>query len=175
MFRLRILILPLTLITLYSCKKDKAAQLVGKWQEIKVINPDLDATLQQQKTFADTVGYSTTAEQNLALYGVENIDTFKKELHTNLDSFRKEQLKAVEATQFDFQKNGIIYIKSEEGIDSCNWYLDDDGALILDEAKLKGVGTRLRMEIVELSDTLLKLQYTEKFLNSTAVFKPIKK
>jgi hypothetical protein len=149
--------------------------LIGAWQEVKIINPDLDAAIQAQKTFADTVGHSTTPEQNLSLYGFENVDSFRKELNTNLDSFRKAQFMAVKGTKFDFLENGIIYIHSNEGVDSSNWYIDQDGALILDEAKLKGKGNRIRMEIVELSDTLLKLQYTEKFLNSTAVFKPIKK
>lgn len=175
MLRSRLLILPLCLLSLYSCKKDKAGKLVGKWQEVAVINPDLDATFNQQKLFADTVGHSNSPEENLALYGVDNIDSFRKVLNANLDSFRMAQIRAVNATQFDFQKNGVIYFHSDEGVDSSNWYLDDDGALILDEAKLKGAGNTIRMEIIELSDTLLKLQYLEKYLNSTAVFRPVKK
>ena len=175
MLRFRFLIIPLSLCLLFSCTGKKRHRLVGAWQEVKIINPDLDAAMESQKLFGDTVGHSTTPEQNLALYGTSNIDSFRKAVNANLDSFRKAQSTAVNATKFDFLENGIIYIHSDEGVDSSNWYIDDDGALILDEAKLKGVGNRIRMEIVELSDTLLKLQYTEKFLSSTAVFKPIKK
>lgn len=175
MSRLKYLILPILLLGLFSCKKDRKSMLVRKWQEVAVINPDIDAMFSQQKIFADTVGHSTTAEENLALYGVSNIDSFRKALNANLDSFRHGQYRAVVSTVFDFHKNGVIYIHSDDGVDSSSWYLDDDGALILDEAKLKGVGTTLRMDIVELSDTSLKLQYMEKFLNSTAVFKPAEK
>jgi hypothetical protein len=99
----------------------------------------------------------------------------RTELMANLDSFRKAQYYAIKATRFDFRRDSLMYIHSNDGVDSSKWYLDDDGALILDEARLKGAGNRIRMEILHLSDTLLKLQFTEQFLTSTAVFRPVKK
>ena len=158
-----------------SCKDKKEQKLSGKWQEVAVINPQLDKAIHDQQIFADTVGSATTAEQNKALYGTDNIDTMRAALNKNLDSFRRAQLMAIKATRFDFRDNGILYINSNEGIDSSNWYLEEDGALILDRAKLKGSGTKKRMEVLELSDTLLKLGFTENYINSTAIFKPIKK
>jgi hypothetical protein len=161
-------------LLLISCKEKKEHKLTGKWQEVAVINPELDEAMHDQQIFADTVGGSTTAEQNKALYGTDNVDTMRAALKKNLDSFRLEQYKVIDATRFDFRDNGILYINSIQGIDSANWYLDDEGALILDEAKLKGNGNKIRMEVVELSDTLLKLGVMNKFANTTAVFKPSK-
>ena len=172
------LILPAALLCILgfsSCKESADRKLVGEWQEVAVLNPQLDEAVHKQQVFADTVGSSTTAEQNKALYGTDNIDTMRAELNTNLDSFRKAQFFAIKATRFDFREGGLLYIHSMDGVDSSNWYLDDDGALILDEAKLKGTGNKIRMEVAELSDTLLKLQFTEQYLTSTAVFKPVKK
>lgn len=157
-----------------SCKPDNASKLVGEWQEVRVVNPQLDATLFAQTTFADTVGVSTDSIQNFQLYGTTNIDTFKKEARANLDSFRKNQYYAVRATIFDFQKGGKMYLHSLDGVDTAKWFIDDDGALILDQEH-KTVGSKIRMEIVEVSDTLLQLKYKEQYLESTAVFKPIKK
>jgi hypothetical protein len=162
-------------VLLLSCKEKKEQKLLGKWQEVALINPTLDKTIHDQQIFADTVGSTTTAEQNKALYGTDNIDIMRAGLKANLDSFRRAQHFTINATRLDFRDNGMFYINSDEGFDSSNWYFDDDGALIIDEGKLKGTGKKMRVEVLELSDTLLKLEFNEKFLSSTAVFKPIKK
>ena len=171
------LIVPAILVclTLPSCKESGGRKLIGEWQEVAVINPQLEEAIQEQQVFSDTVGSNTTAEQNKALYGTDNIDNMRASLKINLDSFRQAQYEAVKATRFDFREGGLLYIHSMDGVDSSDWYLDEDGALILDEAKLKGSGNKIRMEIAELSDTLLKLKFTEQYLTSTAVFKPVKK
>lgn len=171
---IRFLLPVLSCIFLASCKEKTEDKLIGKWQEVAVINPQLEATMHDQKVFADTVGSTTDSLQNISLYGTTNIDTFRAMLLANLDSFRKAQFLAVQATSFDFRKDGLIYINSDDGPDSSSWYLDEDGALILDEAKLKGTGGKIRMEILHVSDTMLKLQFNEKYLTSTAVFKPVK-
>lgn len=170
----RFLLPVLSCIFLTSCKEKTEDKLIGKWQEVAVINPQLEATMQDQKVFADTVGSTTDSLQNMSLYGTTNIDTFRNTILANLDSFRKAQFFAIKATSFDFRRGGLIYINSDDGPDSSNWYLDEDGALILDEAKLKGTGGKIRMEILHISDTMLKLQFNEKYLTSTAVFKPVK-
>ena len=158
-----------------SCKKNPEQKLIGKWQEVAIINPQLDEAVHNQQVFADTVGSLTDSTQNVALYGTNNIDTMKARLKENLDSFRKAQFYAVKETWFDFRKGGLMYLHSDDGLDSSSWYLDEDGALILDEAKLKGAGSKIRMEILSVTDTLLKLQFTEQYLTSTAIFKPVKK
>jgi hypothetical protein len=165
----------LSCLLLFSCKDKREEQLIGLWQEVDIINPELDAAIHKQHVFADTVGTATDSVQNQMLYGTNDIEAMRTELMANLDSFRKAQYYAIKATRFDFRRDSLMYIHSNDGVDSSKWYLDDDGALILDEARLKGAGNRIRMEILHLSDTLLKLQFTEQFLTSTAVFRPVKK
>jgi hypothetical protein len=68
-----------------------------------------------------------------------------------------------------------MYMHSTDGLDSSNWYFDEDGALILDEQKLKGTGNKIKFDVLTLNDTMLKINYTEKYLNSTAIFRPATK
>lgn len=161
-------------LSLFSCKPNNANRIIGAWQEVRVHNPQLDKILFEQNTFADTVGTSTDSLQNFNLYGTTNIDSFKIKTKANLDSFWKNQYYAIRATIFDFQKGGKMYLHSLDGVDTAKWFIDDDGALILDQEH-KGESSKIRMEIKELSDTLLQLKYREQYLESTAVFKPVKK
>ena len=60
-------------------------------------------------------------------------------------------------------------------VDSTKWYFDDEGALILDEMKMKGAGSKLKMDVIQLEDNILKLRFTEDGLTSTVTFEPQKK
>ena len=172
-----ILLSLLCAVTAASCKHSAKDQLIGRWQEVRVENPQLDEEMYKQEIFVDTIGSHTDSAQNSRQYGFSNLDTFKTKMNAGLDSFRKSQYKSVRATRFEFRPDGIILTHSDDGLDSAAWYLDADDAkvLVLDVPKLKGKGPKLRFDITELSDTLLKLKYTENFLTSTAVFKPVKK
>ena len=163
------------LFSLASCKPDKKDLIIGLWQEVKIVNPQMDNALEEQRLFLDTVGRNTDSAANLSLYGVSNIDSFKQGIRTNIDSFKKAEGKAVSETWFDFHTSGLVYLHSEEGLDSANWYFDDDGALMLDEEKLKGNGSRIRMTVEALNDTAMQLHYSEQYLSSTAHFRRVKR
>jgi len=165
----------LILLAVVSCKEQKGSKLIGLWQETAVINPQLDGAVEEQKLFADTVGNSTDSLQNISLYGTDNIENMRAALRANLDSFRMAQIESMNATRMEFREDSMMYIHTIDGVDSSKWYIDEDGGLILDEAAMKGAGNKIRMDILHLSDTMLKLQFTEKFLSSTSVFKPVKK
>jgi hypothetical protein len=165
----------IAIVAFASCKPEKKDMIIGLWQEIGVANPQMDNAVEEQRLFLDTLGKHTDSVANVALYGTNNIDSFKKGMRTNLDSFKKAQGKAISETWFDFHKNGIVYLHSQEGLDSANWYIEEENALMLDEEKLKGVGSKIRMEIAALDDTALQLHYTEQYLNSTAFFKRVKR
>ena len=159
-------------VLMVSCKKDSPSdKIMGEWQEVQVINPQLDEMIHKQSLFIDTVGSYTDSAENVRAYGTNNIDTMKANLRANLDSFRKEQKAVMEATWFDFRKDGLMYMHSTDGLDSSKWYFDEDGALILDEEKLKGGGNKIKLDVVTLNDTMLKINYVEKYLNSTAIFR----
>ncbi len=158
-----------------ACKPDPKSQIIGLWQEVDIKNPQIDEAMEQQHQFLDTVGRGMDSASAAQLYGVANIDTFKKSIRTNLDSFKRAERKAVTETWFDFHKDGLVYLHSQEGIDSAKWYFDDDGALMLDEQALKGGGAKIRMEVLALNDTALRLNHKEQYLNSTAEFRRVKR
>ena len=166
--------LTISILFLNACKKDPAQKIVGAWQEVRVINPKMDEAIEQQRVFADTVGTSTDSIENFRIYGTTNIDSFKTQAKADLDSFLKNQYFAIRATIFEFKQDGTMYLHSLDGIDTAKWAIDDDGALILNQEG-KTEGNKIRMELVEVSDTLLQLKYKEQYLESTAVFKPAKK
>jgi len=158
-----------------SCKENKTDKLIRKWQEVAIIDPDLDETMHEQQVMADTLGATTDSLQNIALYGTNNVDTFKAKMNASLDSFRKQRYQAIHATIFDFKKEGIIEIYTNKGLDTGKWYLDNEGYLIIENKKRKAADTLRRLNIAEVSDTLMKLEYKEKNLKMTTVFKPVKK
>ena len=158
-----------------SCKEERSEQLIGLWQEVAVINPEIDNAIRSQEAFADTVGKSTDAKQNLSLYGTDDIEAMRVALRSNLDSFRQSQARSMSATRMEFRKDSMMYIHTMDGKDSSKWYLDEDGALIMDVAALKGGDNKIRMEVLHVSDTSLKLKYTENLISTTSVFKPAKR
>jgi hypothetical protein len=157
-----------------SCRPSRETQIIGLWQEVSMTNPQMDQAMEEQMRFVDTVGSQTDAAANVALYGIDNMDSFKASIRTNIDSFKRAQGKAVSETWFEFQKNGMAYLHSMDGLDSANWYFEDD-ALILDEQKLKGGGAKIQMDVQVLNDTALQLHFTEKYLSSTASFRKVKR
>jgi hypothetical protein len=173
--KLRFFLLPaLALLLAASCKPSQKQRIIGLWQEVDVKNPEMDSAFYRQHMFLDTVGSRTDSLANIRLYGTTNIDTFKAKERENLDAFKRAQEKAVSETWFEFHPNGIVYLHSLDGLDSANWYFEDK-ALMLDEQKLKGGGAKIRMDVLQLDDTALKLHFQEKYLNTIADFRRVKR
>jgi hypothetical protein len=57
-------------------------------------------------------------------------------------------------------------------MDSSRWYLDKDGALILNDLNAQSAQDKARMEIVELSADVLKLRFRENTASSVVTFHP---
>jgi hypothetical protein len=164
----------LALLIMAACKPSQEQLIIGLWQEVNVKNPEMDSAYDQQRMFLDTVGSRTDSMTNILLYGTTDIDTFKKQQRDNLDAFKRAQEKAIAETWFDFHPDGIVYLHSMDGLDSANWYFEDK-ALMLDEQKLKGGGAKIRMDIRQLNDTALMLHFREKYLNTIAEFRRVKR
>ncbi len=173
--KIRAFILPLSvLLLLAACTPSPKHRIIGLWQETAVRNPEMDSAYDQQLMFLDTVGSRTDSMANIELYGTTNIDTFKKQMREKMAEFKSAQGKAIAETWFDFHPDGIVYLHSLDGLDSANWYFEDK-ALMLDEQKLKGGGALIRMEVLQLDDTALKLHFREKYLNTIAEFRRVKR
>lgn len=162
-------------VLLASCKADRKDLIEGEWHAVKLDNPQMDSTIRDQEAFVDSFGKGTDAAANKELYGVENVDSMRVILKQQLAEYKEMQQHAVKNTWFHFRKDGLALMNFSGQNDSANWYFDDEGALMLDEMKLKGYGNKLKMEIVTLSEDSLRLRFTEDGLTSTVSFRPGKK
>lgn len=165
----------LIIVVAASCKPKREDLLSREWQEISEENPQMETVMASQQQFIDTVGKHTSAEFNLQNYGVANVDSFRHILQANMDSFRIQQKRNIAGTRFDFRKNGTVYIHTLAGVDSSAWKFEEDGNLLLDGQKINGAGSELRMEVLHLSDTALRLRFKEDHSTNTANFVPVKK
>lgn len=168
-----LVIFPFVLLTA-SCKRSSEDMLTRKWQEVSIDNPTMQGAIDEQQHFIDTMGAHTSPDENEHLYGIRDLDSLKTELINQVNAYHVEQQRIIDNTWFLFRKDGIVLLNSDEGVDSASWYLDEDKNLILDEMKLKGTGSTISMQILELTDTSLKLSFTQDNATSTVRFKPVK-
>lgn len=169
-------LLAVSIVLMASCTTSRDKQLLGKWKAIQMESPRLDQEIKDAQLFIDTVGKNTTSAQNKELYGVENMDSVRDIMKEQIDLTIKEQKRMIDSTWLNFLQNGIV--ASNFGApqpDTINWYLDEEGALILDEMKMKGGGDKVVMEILTLTDDTLRLRFNENGYSSTATFMRDKK
>lgn len=152
--------------------QDKKAILTGKWQAVSLENAQLDSLMTEQTHFLDTFGMNTTAEQNLAMYGFTNIDSAREVLKNEMTEYIAMQDHAVKNTWFDFRKDGMVIMNFSGQSDSTKWHIDDEGKLVLDEPAQEDEMGKISMDILSLTDTMLKLQMTEQGMSSIVIFKP---
>lgn len=169
----RILIACITIMLATGCNtKDKSVMIVGKWQAVKLENPELDSVMAEQKAFLDTFGTSTTDEQNLLIYGFTNVDSARTAVKQEMDEYKAMQDHAVHNTVFEFKQNGWVIRDFTGQVDSTKWRIDDEGMLVLEEVETEDKPQKINMEILSVSDSVLKLRLSEQGMSSTVIFKP---
>lgn len=152
--------------------QDKKAMITGEWQAVSLENHQLDSLMAEQTRFLDTFGNNTTDEENLAIYGFTNIDSVREVSKKEMTEYMAMQDHAVKNTMFNFRKDGMVIMNFSGQMDSTKWQINNEGKLVLDEpAEQDGAGA-ISMDILSLSDTMLKLQMTERGMSSIVVFKP---
>lgn len=161
-----------SVLLLSACETKKEDIIKQKWQAIELDNQELQKVIDDQKAFLDTVGNNTTPEQNEEIYGMRNIDSAKASLSRELEDYKAMQQHAIENTWFDFQEGGKMIMNFSGKIDSASWYFDDEGNLMIDEMKLKGTGSKIKMKVITLEKDVLKLKFEEENMKSTVTFKP---
>lgn len=164
-----ILIFFLALI-FFSCKSSKQDLIRGKWQAIGMESPQLDQEIKDTRNFIDTVGKSTSPEDNEILYGVRNMDSLREPMRRSMDSTLAAQQQLILETWLDFYSKDEVASKFGNEPDTINWLIDEDGDLLLDEMKKKGGGSKVKMEIVKLVKDTLQLRFTESGYTSVATF-----
>lgn len=168
MQRFSILLLITAVFT--ACKPSKQKMLMGKWQAISMKSPQLDQEIADTRNFIDTVGKGTTPDENEDLYGVRNMDSLRIFLKEKLAETLTEQELMIKNTSLDFYSKDEVASNFGSGQDTISWYIDDEGALILDEMKKKGGGSKITMEIVKLVKDSLQLRFNESGYSSMATF-----
>ena len=126
----------------------------------------------EQTRFLDTFGKNTTDVQNMAMYGFTNIDSARQVLKNEMTEYMAMQDHAVKNTWFDFRKDGMVIMNFSGQMDSTKWQINDEGKLVLDEPAEGGEAGKISMDILSLSDSMLKLQMTEQGMSSVVIFKP---
>ncbi len=166
-----ILVLPLAL---FSCKQNKRAVLSKTWHATELESKDMDSIMKQGQIFIDTVGKNTDAATNMNLYGTNNMDSLKHELQIQLDSVRVMQEGAVKSTVFEFRKDSVAILTFSGRTDSMKWHLDSDTGITL--SPLGGIGSleEVKMGIISLNDTAMKLRFMENGTSSVVTFHPEK-
>jgi len=165
------IILLLLAIVVFSCKKSKRDMIIGKWHAVKLENPDMDSFFIKSQAYIDTIGKGHDAATNMQLYGVANMDSMRQILQVQYDSAKLMQNNAVTNTTFNFRKDSVVILSFNGNVDSSKWYFDKAGALVLDKLNDYGPDV-IKMEIVTLADTVLKLRFIEDNATSTVTFHP---
>ena len=168
--RSTILLLLITLV-LFSCKQNRRTMLIGTWHAVSLDNPDMDSFFTRSQQYIDTIGKANDTATNRRLYGVTNMDSMRHILQGQYDSAKAMQRDAVNNTVFRFRKDSMVILSFNGSIDSSRWYINDSGALILDELNGYGPGDRVKMQIEALTDTVLKLKFSENGAISTVTFR----
>lgn len=174
MKRTIVFILLLSLVC-FACKRSKKEMIIGKWHAVKLENPDMDSFFIKSQAYIDTIGKGHDAATNMQLYGVANMDSMRVILQAQYDSAKGMQALAIENTTFNFRKDSIVVLSFSGSVDSSKWFLDESGSLVLDDLNGHGAGDKITMEVVSLSDTVLKLKFKENNATSTVTFHPERK
>ncbi|OSZ78366.1 hypothetical protein CAP35_08920 [Chitinophagaceae bacterium IBVUCB1] len=171
----KIVILLVSSVLLASCQQSKEDMIARKWQAVKVDNKQQDSLFDEQEKFLDTFGKNNTEAINMAIYGFTNVDSARESLKAQLKDYRAMQQHAVENTTFNFDRKGTAVMNFSGQIDTVKWTLTKEGKLELEEDGKAPEGSKITMEILELTKSALQLKFTDNSGTSTVSFKPAAK
>ena len=159
-----------TLLASCSNKKESTSEaIVGKWRGFSQDNPELEMMIKGQEIFLDTVGNSTTPEQNKEIYGTDDMAAFKADQRARLEKFKTEQLNATKNTIITLKEDGTAELNFDGTPQPAKWRL----ALVLD-AQVGDSSERVVMDIDYANDTAMKLRFNEREFSGSVIFHPEK-
>lgn len=154
-----------------SCSQPKKEEMIlHHWQAVAMESPMMTEEFDRLKQMMDTIGINNTPEQNQLFYGMSNMDSFRAVKKQEIAMALQQQEEEMKTTFLEFNKNGIAYLQFGGQPDTVGWSFDDNGLLVLDEAKVKGVGNKIKMTVIGLTNDTLKIQYDENGYHSIATF-----
>ncbi len=152
-------VLLLTILFLYSCGNGNNKLIIGKWRSVKIENHDKDNFFRNSQQFIDTMGKGNTDSVNIAVYGVANVDSLRRELQKQFDSAYAAQESIDTQSIFTFNEDSTVIFSFPGKNESGKWYIDKKGKLILDETNELGETEQLSVEITELKERAMKLTF----------------
>lgn len=176
MKKLPAVIIILCALTLFSFKADKKKMIIGKWRAAKMENSAMDSFFAMSEMYIDTIGKNNDAETNLQLYGTTNVDSLRMLMKSQLDSTFAQQKLALESTVFSFRKDGIAILSFGDNIDSCKWTMSEAGKITLQDLNnANKEDNNIIMNVLSLSEAMLKLELKEESTRSVITFYPERK
>jgi hypothetical protein len=162
-------------IIIYGCGHSKNEQLLGTWHVVRMENPEMDSFFVNSQRYIDTMGATKDTAINMALYGAANMDSLRGLMQQQFDSAKNMQMNAVKNTVFTFLKDSVSILSFSGVTDTSKWYIDKEGKLVIHKAGEGTAPETVKMEILALSDTALKLKFSEERSSSIVTFHPEKK
>lgn len=155
-----------------ACKQSKKELIIGKWQGVKLENPDLDSFFLQSQQYIDTFGKGNDSTTNMELYGFSNLDSIRSVLQAKHDSSMAEQLNAVKSTYFNFVNDSVVNVTFNGGKENeARWKFMNDNVLVMDEKLANQESTQSKAIILSLTRSELKLKFEQDGSFSTVTFR----
>jgi hypothetical protein len=168
----RLLYTLLVVLIFFSCKREKPGTLIGAWRAVKLENPEMDSFFMKSQMFIDTMGNTHDDELNMRLYGITNMDSMRVIMQQQYDSARAIQREGVTNTVFTFRADSVAVLAFNGVVDSGRWFFLDEHTMVIDPFHKTDQNEKVEMEVLALSDTLLKLKMMDEDTYSTVTFKP---
>ena len=134
--------------------------LVGTWRGTKLENTNIDSFFIKSQHVIDTLGKYNDPDKNYELYGTSNMDSVRRTLQIQHDSALFIQNQRVTKTVFSFTHDKYAYITFDDHTttDTAHWTFDDEGSLLLEDISAGGSRAVKRMQILQLTDSVMRLQ-----------------
>lgn len=159
-----------SVLLITSCKS-KRQMLVGSWHAVKLENPEMDNFFVNSQNYIDTIGKKNSDSLNMQIYGVTNMDSLRRVLQAQFDTAKAMQSGAVSNTIFRFRDDSIAILTFNGAVDTAKWYMDKQDKLVLDDLHPENKEARVNMEILKITDVVMKLRFREDSSFSTVTFR----
>lgn len=144
-----------------ACNGDKASMISKKWKTTDIENTSIKKEMAYYKALMDTM---TEKNEMVEFFG--SVDSFKKVIVEDLAKQEEMQKTSLENSFMEFKKNKKVYFTSVDGVDSANWYIEEDD-IVVDDEEFTGVSTVTRLSIVELDKNNLTVRMINQYDTST--------
>jgi hypothetical protein len=136
-----------------ACNTEKPGTITKEWKAVDIEN----RSLEKQKAYYDILMDTITEKNERLEFFNGSIDSFKRFTILAFEEQEAIQKTEIENSFMEFNKNGIAYFKSINGVDSAKW-TQEENEIVLDAEDFTGIPNIVRFGIVELTSDKLILK-----------------